>query len=193
MMTQEQLNNCIAEELNKWQPILEYGRILLDEDKNLRDKYKWLIPIKRYWPWGVVLTLSDGMISHICNVKLLWVLFVLLVLLMIIVIVIIYNHRGVFAKLVDKDNRKELESLLDITNNYLLTLGRWLVDLDSHKKLTSTRVNDIERAFIEAKTNQLHCENKFSIIHGHMIPEWEMKAKDYADKRLQHYKQYIYE
>lgn len=31
-MTQEQLNNCIAEDLNKWQPILGFGRIYLDED-----------------------------------------------------------------------------------------------------------------------------------------------------------------
>ena len=192
-MTQEQLNNCIAEELNKWQPILEYGRIFLDEDKNLRDKYKWLMPIKRYWPWGVVLTIVDGIVSHICNVKLLWVLFVLLMILMIIGIVIIYNHRGVFAKLVDKGDRKELEGLLDITNKYLSILGRWLVDLDSHKKQTTKRVNEIELAFVEAKTNQLHYENKSSKIYGNINPEWEMKAKEYADKRLQHYKQYLYE
>lgn len=58
-MTQERLNNCIAEELNKWQPILEYGRIYLDEDKALRDKYRWLIWIKTCWPWSFGLTIID--------------------------------------------------------------------------------------------------------------------------------------
>ena len=45
MSEQQELNNFIASELDTHQIILEYGRVLLDNDKEIRDKYKWITSI----------------------------------------------------------------------------------------------------------------------------------------------------
>ena len=192
-MTQEQVNNNIAEELNKWQPIFEYGRIFLDEDKALRDKYKWLIFLKKYLPWGFGLTVIEGILSFWSNTTFMYVVLGLFVLFIIVAIVIIYRNRITISKIVDMEKRAELEGLLELTNNYLSKLGRWLAELDSHFKVSSSHVTSIEKEFIEAKAIQLPNDNKFSMIHGNLNPEWVARAKDFADKRLQPLKQYIYE
>lgn len=192
-MTQEQLNNTIAEELNKWQPILEYGRIYLDEDKAIRDRYKWLVIIKEHWTWGLALTLIEGIVSFISKITILYILLCIFLVMTIAVIVVIYINRETISSIVNEKVRTELEVLLDKTNSYLSSLGRWLAELDSHKKLSSQMINQIEKEFIKANATQLPNENKFSRIHGNINPEWEERAKNYADKRLQPYKLFLYE
>ena len=192
-MIQEQLNNCIAEELNKWQPILEYGRIYLDEDKALRDKYKWLIWLKTCLPWSLGLTIIEGIISLFCSQNLLYLLLGVFVIVTIAVSVIIYKNRNVISKFVSESDKSELNRLLETTNSYLSKLGRWLAELDSHIKVSSTTVKSIEKEYIEARANQLPNDNKFSRIYGNLNENWVERAKIIADKRLQPFKQYIYE
>ena len=192
-MNQAQVNNCIAEELNKWQPIFEYGRIFLDEDKALRDKYKWLIFLKKYLPWGFCLTVIEGIFSFLSNITFMYVVLGFFILFVIVSIIIIYCNRITISKIIDTEKRAELEGLLELTNNYLSKLGRWLAELDSHFKVPSSHVTSIEKEFIEAKAIQLPNENKFSMIHGNLNPEWVARANDFADKRLQPLKLYIYE
>lgn len=192
-MTQEQLNNCIAEELNKWQPILEYGRIYLDEDKALRDKYKWLIWLKTCWPWSLGLTIIEGAISLFCSQNLLYILLGVFIFVTIAISFVIYKNRNVISKFASENDKFELNRLLEITNSYLSKLGRWLAELDSHIKTVSTTVVAIEKEYIEARANQLPNDNKFSRIHGNLNEDWVVRAKFLADKRLQPFKQYIYE
>lgn len=192
-MTQEQLNNNIAEELNKWQPILEYGRIYLDEDKAIRDKYKWLVIIKEHWAWGLLLTLIEGIVSFISKITFLYILLGLFLVITIAAIVVIYIHRKTISSIVNEKDKTELEGLLDKTNSYLSSLGRWLAELDSHKKLSSQKVSQIEKEVIKENAIQLSNENKFSRLYGNINPEWEERAKNYADKRLQPFKLFLYE
>jgi hypothetical protein len=192
-MTQERLNNCIAEELNKWQPILEYGRIYLDEDKALRDKYRWLIWIKTCWPWSFGLTIIEGIISLFCGQNLLYILLGVFVIVTIAVSLIIYKNRNVISKFASESDKSELNRLLENTNSYISKLSRWLAELDNHIKVSSTTVKSIEKEYIEARANQLPNDNKFSRIHGNLNEDWVERAKNLADKRLQPLKQYIYE
>ncbi len=192
-MTQEQLNNNIAEELNKWQTILEYGRIYLDEEKALRNKYKWLTYLKNSLPWAVILTLIEGLLSIYQGEMLWFIILGLLVTVIIIFIIVIICHRGIISKFIDIKERRELEGLLEVTNIYLSKLGRWLSELDSRCKVPTSKVFTIEIDFIEARAIQLSNENIFSSIHGILNEEWDARAKDYAEKRLQPLKQYIYE
>lgn len=192
-MKQEQLNTYIAEEMNKWQPILEYGRIYLDEDKALRDKYMWLIWLKTCLPWSLGLTIIEGAFSLFCNQSLLYILLSIFIFFTIAISLVIYKNRNVISKFAGENDKSELNSLLEATNSYLSKLGRWLAELDSHIKTVSTTVDAIEKEYIEAKANQLPNDNKFSRIHGNLNEDWVVRAKYLADKRLQPFKQYIYE
>ena len=63
-MTQDQLNTDIAQELNKWQPIVEYGRLKIDEDNDIRSEYKWLIIFKNSVAGQLISTIIDFVLSQ---------------------------------------------------------------------------------------------------------------------------------
>lgn len=192
-MTQEQLNNYIAEELNKWQPIIEYARIFLDEDKALRDRYKWILYIKRCLPWSFFISLLGAVLSFYNDIFILTVILGICVIFIIIAAIFIWSQKEKLSRLVEEKERMELEHLLDSTNKYISRLKRWLAELDSHSKVSAKDVSSIEKQFVEALAENLPNENRFSIIHGNLVPEWEIKAKQIADERLQPLKQYLYE
>ena len=192
-MTQEQLNNYIAEDLNKWQPIVEYARIFLDEDKALRERYKWLLYIKGYLPWSFILSLLGAVLSFYNDITILSVILGICSVFIIISTIYIWCQKDNLSKLVDEKDKMKLEHLMDLTNKYISKSSRWLAELDSHLKVSAKDVSLIEKQFIEAQAEILPAENKFSIIHGNLVPEWEIKAKQIADERLQPLKQYLYE
>lgn len=191
-MTQEQLNNYIAEDLNKWQPIIEYARIFLDEDKALRAKYKWLIYIKNYLPWGFLISLFGAVLSFYNDKVILYITLGVLCAFMVAGTYYIWRQKDRLSMLVSKKERKELENLMDSTNKYLSKLKRWLAELDSHFKVKTNDVISIEKQYLEAQAEILPCENRFSIIHGNLVPKWDERAKQIADERLQPLKQYTY-
>lgn len=194
MMTeQEILNNQIAEELNKWQPILEYGRIFLDEERALEKKYTWLIWIKKGLPWGIIVTIIEGVVSNICSLSILYILLGIFILLIILSICIIYQHRNEISKFLNKKDKSELNILINETNKYISDLSGWISELDYKLEVPASKVSTIYKEFIEAKTVQLPNENKFSKIHGNLEISWVKRANDFAGKRLQPLKQYIYE
>ncbi|MBR4553882.1 MAG: hypothetical protein IKO20_09245 [Bacteroidaceae bacterium] len=192
-MTQEQLNNHIAEDLNKWQPIIEYARIFLDEDKALRDKYKWLLVIKDLFPWSLGLSLLSSFFPFISNQIVIFILMGVFFSLTIVAVIIIYRKRDTLSKFINKKDREELVDLIDSASRYISKLSRWLTELDSHIEVNPSDVFSIEKLMIESQTEILIVENKFSRIHGNLVPEWDARAKKIARKRLQPLKQFIYE
>ena len=192
-MTQEQLNNYIAEDLNKWQPIIEYARIFIDEDKALRDRFKWLLYIKHCLPWSFLISLLGAVLSFYNDKIVLSVILVTCAVFIIIAAFFIWLHKEKLSRLVDEKDRMELKHLMDSTNKYISKLKRWLAELDSHSKVSAKDVSSIEKQFVEAQAEILPNENRFSIIHGNLIPEWDKRAKEFADERLKPLKQYIYE
>ena len=67
MQEQRELNNNILDNLKTYQSILEYGRVLLDMDKDIRDKYKWIFLIKNkvVLPASIVLELASTIITEV--------------------------------------------------------------------------------------------------------------------------------
>ena len=191
-MTQEQLNNYIAEDLNKWQPIIEYARIFFDEDKALRDRFKWLLYIKRCLPWSFLISLLGAVLSFYNDKIVLSVILVTCAVFIIIAAIFIWLHKEKLSRLVDEKDKMELEYLMDSTNKYISKLKRWLAELDSHTKVSTKDVASIEKQFMEAQAEVLSNENRFSIIHGNLVTEWNVRAKQIADERLQPLKQYTY-
>jgi len=52
---QKRLNQDIARELDKYQVMLEYGRMLLDKDKRIRRSYKWIsLSKKKLHKWSCI-------------------------------------------------------------------------------------------------------------------------------------------
>lgn len=191
-MTQEQLNNYIAEDLNKWQPIIEYARIFLDEDKALRAKYKWLIYIKNCLPWSLLISLVGAILSYYNDKFILFITLGVCCAFMVAAAYFIWQQKDRLSMLVSEKERLELESLMESTNKFLSKLKRWLAELDYHSKVKTNDVISIEKQYLEAQAEILPCENRFSIIHGNLVPEWNARAKQIADERLQPLKQYIY-
>ena len=144
-MTQEQLNNYIAEDLNKWQPIIEYARIFFDEDKALRDRFKWLLYIKRCLPWSFLISLLGAVLSFYNDKVVLSVILVICAVFIIIAAIYIWHQKEKLSRLVDEKDRIELEHLMDSTNKYISKLKRWLAELDSHSKVSAKDVSSIEK------------------------------------------------
>lgn len=103
-MTQDQLNTDIAQELNKWQPIVEYGRLKIDEDNDIRSEYKWLIIFKNSVAGQLISTIIDFVLSQKVSYIFYYVLGVLVLCLSITLIVCLVNIKTI-KKLMSKKIR----------------------------------------------------------------------------------------
>ena len=176
---QQRLNLDIAYELDKYQVMLEYGRLILDRDKAIRDKYRWMSFAKIGCLSGTAIEFLFTVLTAFLSVETLtkWWPYILAVLLLslILYVVFMFAHRKAISKLVSKDNKDELEVLLD-----------------SHIKQTKEVVVEIKGALAVAKSKQADDVNKLSHIFGTLDETMDAKAHELANARLQQYKQYIY-
>ena len=189
-MTQDQLNTDIAQELNKWQPIVEYGRLKIDEDNDIRSEYKWLIIFKNSVAGQLISTIIDFVLSQKVSYIFYYVLGVLVLCLSITLIVCLVNIKTI-KKLMSKKNKDEIYGKLNDAQSYLNNLGRWLIETAPDNKHSKVALKDLESDYRVAKNNVTSLENRFSILYGKIDPILEDKAKDKADKNLQRYKKFI--
>ena len=93
---QKRLNREIATELDKYQVVLEYGRLFLDRDKQIRDNFKWVSYVKKGCLTGgcidLIIALLTAFISSELFNKYYVHLIVILVLTIIIYIVVIFMN-----------------------------------------------------------------------------------------------------
>ncbi len=194
---QQRVNLDIAYELDKYQVILEYGRLFLDRDKSIKDKYKWMIFAKRGFVSGFFIELIVSVITAIISAEAFtrWLPCILIVLLISLILTVFfcYIHRKAIGKLVSKEDKDELNALLNDLQKYLYQLGEWLKSVDSHIKQTTTIVSEIDKNLAVAKSKQADDVNKLSRIFGTLDEAMDIKAHELANARLQQYKQYIYE
>ena len=193
---QQRLNLDIAYELDKYQVMLEYGRLFLDRDKSIRDKYRWMSFAKIGCLSGTAIEFLFTVLTAFLSVETLtkWWPYILAVLLLslILYVVFMFAHRKAISKLVSKDNKDELEVLLDNLQKYLCQLGEWIKSVDSHIKQTKEVVVEIKGALAVAKSKQADDVNRLSHIFGTLDETMDAKAHELANARLQQYKQYIY-
>ena len=194
---QQRLNEEIAYELDKYQVMLEYGRIYLDNDKAIRKKYAWMNYAKKGCLSGIavdlIIAVTTQLFSSASFSTYLPCFLVVFVLGIVMYILFLFTHRNRIANLISADDKSELKTLLDTLQAYIHKLGEWLKDVDSHIEQKKGVVDKIGKDLAVAKSLQANEVNKFSEIYGELNGEIDAKARKVAEERLQQFKRYIYD
>ena len=69
MNEQERINTAIAYELDKYQVILEYGRVMLDASDDVKRKYYWAMIPNWAIVTSVVADIISAMVGSIANIE----------------------------------------------------------------------------------------------------------------------------
>lgn len=194
---QKRLNQEIATELDKYQVMLEYGRMFLDRDKAIRDSYRWLSFAKAGCFTSAVLDIIVSIVSAIFAsehfAKYLPIMLGVFALAVLLYVIMLFVHREGIGNLIGKKDKAEFEKLMDELQSYLHDLGEWLKDVDSHIKQNKTVIDRIDKDLAIAKSKQADKVNKISNIQGILDMTMNSEARNLAELRLQPYKQYIYD
>jgi len=193
---QKQVNDDISEELDKYQVMLEYGRLFLDKDKRIRSKYKWISFAENGCKTGVFIDIAITIIIAIFSsasfnqympYTLAFGVFVIF-----LYVLLLYRHRQRIAELVSEKDRKELEKLLNELQDYLVNLEKWLKEVDSHIRQNSKIIAKIKEDLAVGKSKQANNVNRISLIQGDLDEELDAKAHKMAEARLQPFIKYTY-
>ena len=194
---QQRLNEEIAYELDKYQVMLEYGRMYLDDDKAIRKKYAWMNYAKNGCLSGIavdlIMAVATQLISSDSFSAYLPYFLIVLVLGLILYLLFFFMHRNQIAKLISAEEMTALKELLDNLQSYLHKLGEWMKDVDSHFEQKKGVLDKIEKDLAVAKSLQAKEVNKLSEIYGELDEERDVKAHKMAEERLQQYKRLIYD
>lgn len=192
MNEQERINTAIAYELDKYQVILEYGRVMLGASDDVKRKYYWaMIP-----NWGIVISvvadIISAMVGSIANIEFLLYIASAVSFLLIYFFVVRFTTEKDLSLLMKREEYYELDSLLKNLNSYLSKLARWISLVDINIQVKKTVIEQISKELEIAKSEQEANINKISNIFGKLKPEWEERAKDFANKRLEQFKRFRY-
>lgn len=190
-MTQDQLNTDIAQELNKWQPIVEYSRMKIDEDSEVRKNFRWLVWLNKCKFWGIIVTVAQSILTACFSNSILYIVLLILLSAMVIFGIVLFVNRRTLKKIMRDSEKKELGSLLDDGNRYIDNLGRMLIKTSPDNRLSKTTVQEIESDYRNTKTLMAPKENRFSILNGKIDPLLQKKAHEIAEERLTRYQYYI--
>lgn len=194
---QQRLNEEIAYELEKYQVMLEYGRMYLDDDKAIRKKYAWINYAKKGCLSGLAIDLIMAIVTKLISSEsfsaYLPYILIVLVLGMTLYLLFLFMHRNRIAKLISAEEKAALKELLDNLLSYLHKLGEWMKDVDSHIEQKKSVLDLIEKDLAVAKSQQAKEVNKLSEIYGELDEERDAKAHKLAEERLKQYKRFIYD
>lgn len=195
MQEQRELNNNILDNLKTYQSILEYGRVLLDMDKDIRDKYKWIFLIKNkvVLPASIVLELASTIITCFIPTTSLLTVTILGGFLLVCILSIRYIFRKDINRLINKEDKVKIKKHLDVVNDYLFNLDKWIKDLSPNCKRRNDYVNGIKTNLYIEKKKVKSIENELSELYGKIDPELDKIAQEHATERLLQYLDYIYE
>lgn len=195
MQEQRELNNNILDELKTYQSILEYGRVLLDKDKEIRDKYKWIVLIKNkaVLPASIIIELISAIITYIIPTTSLFNVTILGGLILVCILSIRYVFRKDINRLINKKDKEKIRKHLDAVNDYLFKLDKWIKALSPKYKRSSDYIQAIKIDLQIEKKEIKSIENELSELYGKIDPELEKIAQEHATERLLQYLDYIYE
>lgn len=193
MDKQKRINTDICYELDKYQVILEYGRLLLDEDTRVRRKLKWLdFPANQLY-FSFVADIIAGLFSFSQSIEWLKRISIVLFVLIIGIFLLRFIFRKQLSKLLRKEERANIESDLSKVGEYISFLGIWLGRLDSHNNSDKKVVNLIEWDLDKERKNIEKITNDLSYLYGPIDYRIEKEARRIAELRLEQYKRFIYE
>jgi len=194
---QQRLNEEIAYELDKYQVMLEYGRIYLDDDKAIRKKYAWMNYAKNGCLSGIAVDLIIAATTQLISSESFSVylpyFLIVLVLGLILYLLFLFIHRNRIAQLISAEEKAALKELLANLHSYLHKLGEWMKDVDSHIEQKKSVLEIIEKDLAVAKSQQAKEVNKLSEIYGELDEKRDAKAHKMAEERLQQYKRFVYD
>lgn len=192
MNEQERINTAIAYELDKYQVILEYGRVMLGASDDVKRKYYWAMIPNWVIVISVVADIISAMVGSIANIEFLLYIASAVFFLLIFFFVVRFTIRKDLSLLMKREEYYELDSLLKNLNSYLSKLARWISLVDINIQVKKTVIEQISKELEIAKSEQEANINKISNIFGKLKPEWEERAKDFANKRLEQFKRFRY-
>ncbi len=197
MSEQQELNNFIASELDTHQIILEYGRVLLDNDKEIRDKYKWITSIVSNRSLSIS-ALLEFILPFITTSDYIFIDTIAIILLVLLALFIsgalIYRqkHKKDFAKLINKKEKEILLKKITVLSSYISNLDMWIKEVGRDSKRSRDFLQKIKQELYKQRDNVILIENELSVIYGKIDPLLDERAREHAEARLQTYKPYIY-
>lgn len=189
---QKQLNDDIAQELDKYQIILEYGRVMLGESDEIKKKYRWITDLNNGAVLGFVADILLAIVGSVSGNHWLFVIFAIITLFLLIYMFLRYRIRKEISHILSPDKEQQLQKLLNGLNGYLSNLAKWLRAVNSHIKADDKTIELTNHDFETEKPKQESQINEISNIYGKLNPEWEKRAIDFAEKRLEEFKRYRY-
>jgi len=195
-MNQKELNNSIAEETNKWQSILEYGRVFLDRDKELRTKHRFISFLtENKIAITIIGLVFEGVIAcfnkYISN-SLRWLSICVAAIIVVALFLLIF-YRHIISKFIPKEEAAELQSLINQASNYLNNLKYWLTELSPENKVSRNDIIRIDKEYSKAQSSMSAVENRFSVIFGPIDQELQTLALKHCEERLSPLKSKVYE
>lgn len=191
MLTQEQLNKSIAIELDKNQVHLEYMRIRLDEDKELRKSLNWLLYLKNIITYASLPTLVEVCGQFGFDIEWIKMGIIAIVIVLIVCLSLLVINRNKLNQLLSKKDKEKYIDYIKQQSTYISRLESWLIRLDSHGR--AQNVNGIELEYERAKATHDPFLEEVSELNGKLNEEWDKTAKELARQRLQKLKPYIYD
>lgn len=192
MNEQERINTAIAYELDKYQVIFEYGRVMLGASDDVKRKYYWAMIPNWVIVISVVADIISAMVGSIANIEFLLYIASAVFFLLICFFFVRFTIRKDLSLLMKREEYYVLDSLLKNLNSYLSKLARWISLVDINIQVKKTVIEQISKELEIAKSEQEANINKISNIFGKLKPEWEERAKDFANKRLEQFKRFRY-
>lgn len=193
---QKRINQDIEEYLNTYQVMLEYGRLLLDKDKSIRDSYRWIAMARKGLFASAMIEIILWIVNHFLSAEVLEkympIIITLLTLSILAYVFLFYYHRKKLANLLLKDDKKELMRQLDDLQSFLNQLYKWLKTIAYGMSPTMDLLNEIKDGLSVAQSKQDANTNRISVIQGELDPELDQKAHEIATKRLEPYKKLFY-
>lgn len=182
--TQKELNNRIAIELDKHCIQNEYAYLLLDQDKAIRDKYKWCINLSMSTWIDLAVSILSAIIGFISKLDWLVYIGIGLFLVFLFLLCIRFFNRKEIAKLLDAEQRKELSSVLQRHSSYVDNLRLWFMEVGADKNTDNRTLKEISTLFKDAAIKGNQAYNELSSLFGAMQETLHDKARIKAVEKL---------
>lgn len=182
--TQKELNNRIAIELDKHCIQNEYAYLLLDQDKAIRNKYKWCINLSMSTWIDLAVSILSAIIGFISKFDWLVYIGIGLFLVFLFLLCIRFFNRKEIAKLLDAEQRNELSSVLQRHSSYVDNLRLWFMDVGADKNTDNRTLKEISTLFKDAAIKGNQAYNELSSLFGAMQEPLHDKARKKAVEKL---------
>lgn len=189
---QIELNHRIAVCLDKHCIQNEYGRLLIDRDKQTRRELKWILNISTPMWIELAVSILAAIIGAVSDVK--WLLFIgcFLCFCFIIYFSIRFYYRNKISLLLADDEKDKANKLLYRHHELLSKLQVWFMEVGKDKSTTKKKLDLIEQQFPEVVKEADNLYNELSDFFGLLEPALDIRARKNATAKLEQLLQFYF-